>query len=241
MKNKIKYLLFIPFLFLFLAGCSSKNITTTKNEYSADGLVAVVKGNAKGYSKVSYTQNGKTKSTNVTSNKFVFSVPVSSNDQTVKITAKDGSNTSSTSVTVKKAKPMTDYTTYAQSYNYMLLQSGSENSQLPLIFSDGIHKVNYNDGLTYRFNVQNGSLMGISIKVPMKTLKSKDGAKNFAQELAISSQLVGSDGQKVLKKLSKEFKDVQDGNTTTIDAVKSKGIIYNVNYSTSGIYIYMTK
>ena len=61
--KKLKYVLLmvIPLFFLLLTGCSKLSLSTTKKEYSADGLVAIIKGKATNYQRLTYTVAGETK------------------------------------------------------------------------------------------------------------------------------------------------------------------------------------
>ncbi|GAB5058024.1 hypothetical protein COSHB9_24140 [Companilactobacillus alimentarius] len=242
--RKLKYLLLlvIPLFFLMLSGCSKLSLSTTKRAYSADGLVAVIKGRATNYQKLTYTVGGETKKVAVDGGHFAISVPVSNSSQNVRIKAVNGKNTETKLVKVKKAKVLGDYLTFAQSYNYTMLSLGQPNDQLQLISKNEISTHRKDDGTKWYYNVQNNQLMGIATKFSYKDLKSKSGQKSFATDLMIVSKLLGADGQKVLKDFAKQTKNADQNTTkTTMKQITSKGINYNINLTTNGFYLYITK
>ena len=242
--KKLKYalLMVVPLFFLLLTGCSKLSLSTTSKEYSADGLVAVIKGKANDYKKLTYTVNGKTKKVSVDGGHFAISVPVSTKNQNVRIKAVNGNNTETKLVKVKKAKALQDYLTFAQTYNYTLLSLGQPTDQLQLIQKDGIFTHKKNDGTEWYYNVQDNQLMGIATKFSYKDLKSKTGQKNFATDLIIVSKLLGADGKQVLKDFAKQTKNASKNSTkTSMSQITSKGINFNINLTTKEFYLYITK
>lgn len=242
--KKLKYLLLmvIPLFFVLLTGCSKLELTTTQKTYSADGLVATIKGKATNYKKLTYTVNGKTKNVAVDENHFAITVPVSTNDTNVRIKAVNGDKTETKLVKVKKAKALEDYLTYAQAYNYTLLSMGQPTDQLQLIVKDGMFTHKKSDGTQWYYNVQNNQLMGIATKFSYKDLKSKTGQKNFATDLMIVSKLVGADGKQVMKDFAKQTKNASKNSTkTSMDTITSKGVNFNINLTTKEFYLYITK
>ncbi|CAJ1174796.1 hypothetical protein [Companilactobacillus nantensis] len=242
--KKLKYMLlmFIPLFFLLLTGCSKMSLSTTAKEYRADGLVAVVKGQAKDYDKLTYTVAGKTEKVDVNDNHFAISVPVSTKDQNVRIKATNGDKVETKLVKVKKAKALQDYLTFAQTYNYTLLSLGQPTDQLQLISKDGMFTHKKTDGTKWYYNVQNNQLMGIATKFSYKDLKSKTGQKNFATDLMITSKLLGADGKKVLKDFGKQTKNASKNSTkTSMSQITSNGVNFNINLSTKEFYLYITK
>jgi len=132
--------------------------------------------------------------------------------------------------------------TFAQSYNYTMLSLGQPNDQLQLISKNEISTHKKDDGTKWYYNVQNNQLMGIATKFSYKDLKSKSGQKSFATDLMIVSKLLGADGQKVLKDFAKQTKNADQNTTkTTMKQITSKGINYNINLTTNGFYLYITK
>lgn len=242
--KKLRYalVLVIPLFFLLLSGCSKLGLSTTKKEYSADGLVAIVKGKASNYKKLTYTVAGETKKVAVDDGHFAISVPVSTKDQNVRIKATNGDKTETKLVKVKKAEALQDYLTFAQTYNYTLLSMGQPKDQLPLLSKNGMFTHKKDDGTKWYFNVQNNKLMGIATKFSYKDLKSKTGQKNFATDLMIVSKLLGADGQQVLKDFGKQTKNASKNSTkTSMSQITSKGINFNINLTTKEFYLYITK
>lgn len=240
-KSRYLFLLMVPMFLLLLTGCSKLSLTTTKDSYKADGLVAVVKGRVTDADKVTYTVSGKTKDVEVNDDHFAISVPVATHDKNVRIKATSGDNSTTEIVKVKKAKPLAGYTTFAQQYNYANLTLGKQNDQMKLIAnSNGIIKHTTASGTKLVMNVQDNQLMGIAMNLSYKAMKSKVGMKNFGTDLGIIAQLVGADGKAVLKDLSKQIKDA-DGGKTTIKQITSKGVNFNVNLTTKDFYLYVTK
>lgn len=242
--KKLRYVLLmaIPLFFLLLTGCSKLSLSTTQKEYRADGLVATVKGKAANYKKLTYTTAGQTKKITVNGGHFAFSVPVSTNDQNVRIKAVNGDKTTTKLVKVKKAKALQDYLTFAQSYNYTQLSLGQPTDQLQLISKNGISTHKKTDGTVWYYNVQNNQLMGIATKFSYKDLKSKTGQKNFSTDLMVVSKLLGADGKKVLKDFAKQTKNASKNSTkTSMNQITSKGINFNINLTTNEFYLYITK
>lgn len=96
---------------LALSACG-KQLTTTKTTYKATGMVAVIKGEASS-KQVKYTAPTGNGTTKVNSGSYVITVPMSTKKQTVKLSA-DGQHQT---VTVKAAKALGDYKSYAAKYN----------------------------------------------------------------------------------------------------------------------------
>ncbi|WP_119326820.1 hypothetical protein [Companilactobacillus musae] len=242
--KKLRYVLLmvIPLFFLLLTGCSKLDLSTTAKEYRADGLVATIKGKASNYKKLTYTVGGQTKKVAVDGGHFAISVPVSTNDQNVRIKAVNGNKTETKLVKVKRVQALQDYLTFAQSYNYTLLSLGQPTDQLQLISKDGISTHKKNDGSKWYYNVQDNQLMGIATKLSYKDLKSKTGQKNFATNLMIVSKLLGADGKQVLKDFAKQTKNASKNSTkTSMSQITSKGVNFNINLTTKEFYLYITK
>lgn len=232
----------IPLFFLLLTGCSKMSLSTTAKTYSADGLVATIKGRATNYSKLTYTVSGTTKKVAVDNGHFAITVPVATNDQNVRIKATNGDKTETKLVKVKHAKALQDYLAFAQAYNYTQLSLGQPTDQLKLIAKDGIFTHKKNDGTVWYYNVQDNQLMGIATKFSYKDLKSKTGQKNFATDLMITSKLLGADGKKVLKDFAKQTKNASKNSTkTSMSQITSKGVNFNINLTTNEFYLYITK
>ena len=108
----------VGLLAFVLAGCGQQ-LSTTKTSYGRDGLVAIVKGTARGVDRVSYTSDAGKGSVPVNSGTFVVNVPVS--DVAQKVNLKAGSM--QTNVTVKAGQSLGTYSTIAAKFNQMLAVS----------------------------------------------------------------------------------------------------------------------
>ena len=73
-----------------LSGCG-RQITTTKQTYHADGMVAVIKGNTNAKKQLTYqVDHQKAKQVTVNDGTFVIDVPVTNHSQQVKLIATSG-------------------------------------------------------------------------------------------------------------------------------------------------------
>lgn len=241
--KKIKYflILLIPIFFMVLSGCSELSLTTTKDQYEASGLVAVIKGKATKATKLVYTLNGQKHDIEMHNHEFALSIPVSNKNQDVKIVASDGDESDTKIVTIKKAKSLANYTEFAQMYNYSTLLAGQTTDQIPLVAQDGIFNYKKNSNTILHFNVQNSSLMGIAVQDSLKSFKTKSGIKDFGQTLYSISNLTGANGKKVMSNLQKQLKNAKDGNKTNLTPIKSNGVKFDINLSSENFYVYITK
>lgn len=266
---------------LVLAGCG-KTLTTTKTSYRQSGMVAVIKGEAKGADTVHYTATTTSGKAKVNSGAYVITVPVSTEAQTVHLTAGDLDK----QVTVKAAKALGTYKQIATTYNQAVTASAlpkamqkqlqeagktkvdpstltpaqklamaqqqqaiqqamakasaqTKDQQLPTSFS-GLKQALKTSGGTVRLNVQDGQLMGITDMVPIKALKNKQAQTAFATQFGLLATAVGADAQKVGKAFQKATSD-KDSSSTTIDTITSKGVKFDVGFSASTLFIYITK
>ncbi|WP_125767869.1 hypothetical protein [Companilactobacillus furfuricola] len=241
--KKIKYflILLIPIFFMVLSGCSKLSLTTTKDQYQASGLVAVIKGKATKATKLVYTLNGQKHNIKMHNHEFALSIPVSDRNQDVKIVASDGNESATKIVTIKKAKRLADYTQFAQMYNYFTLLAGQPTDQIPLVAQNGIFNYKKNENTILHFNVQNSALMGIAIQDSLTSFKTKDGIKSFGQTLYSISNLTEANGKKVMSNLQKQLKNAKDGNKTNLKPIKSHGVKFDINLSSEDFYVYVTK
>lgn len=112
-------------------------------------------------------------------------------------------------------------------------------SQLPTSVT-GLKQVLKSTGGTIRVNVQDGQLMGITDIVPVKALKEKKLQQAFGTQFGLLANSVGADAKKVAKQFQKATKS-SDSSSTTIDTITSNGVKFDVGYSTTSLYIYITK
>ncbi len=123
---------------------------------------------------------------------------------------------------------------------YAAATKATKDQQLDLNAKDGISQVLKNDNAIVRANVANDELVGFALIVPVKILKDSKKAKTFGTTLALLGNAVGADAETVMKKFSKAIKD-QNSSQTTMDTIKSNGVKFDVGYSTTNLYIYITK
>ena len=119
------------------------------------------------------------------------------------------------------------------------LQSTTKNEQLPVQLS-GIHNVVDNSAYTLRLNVQNGDLMGATMMIPVKSFKDKAQAQQFGTAFALFSQALGADGKQVMHEFESKTKN-QDKTQTTSKTIINNGIKYSIGFSTTELYVYITK
>ncbi|WP_127848225.1 hypothetical protein [Lacticaseibacillus hulanensis] len=116
----------------------------------------------------------------------------------------------------------------------------TKDKQLDATAKAGIHEVLNTKNAVVRANVADGKAVGFALIVPVKAMKDKTKAKDFATTLALLGNATGANAKDVMKKFQKAVKD-QNDSKTTIDTIKSNGVKFNVGVSTSHLYIYITK
>ena len=119
------------------------------------------------------------------------------------------------------------------------LQSTTKSEQLPAQLS-GIHNVVDNSAYTLRLNVQNGNLMGATMMIPVKSFKDKAQAQQFGTAFALFSQALGANGKQVMHEFESKTKN-QDKTQTTSKTIINHGIKYSIGFSTTELYVYITK
>lgn len=119
------------------------------------------------------------------------------------------------------------------------LQSTTKSEQLPVQLN-GIHNVVDNSAYTLRLNVQNGDLMGATMMIPVKSFKDKAQAQQFGTAFALFSQALGADGKQVMHEFESKTKN-QDKTRTTSKTIINNGIKYSIGFSTTELYVYITK
>ncbi|WP_262314557.1 hypothetical protein [Lacticaseibacillus parakribbianus] len=267
---------------LVLAGCG-KTLTTTKTSYKQSGMVAVIKGEAKGAKTVRYTGAVKPGTVKVNSDAFVITVPMTASEQTVTLKAGDLTH----KVTVHAAKVLGDYQKIQKAYNQAVIATAlpkdiqkqlkaatdakktdvtkltptqqaavetqrqnvaaamarakvaTKDEQLPASV-EGLKQVLKGNGGTVRMNVQDGQVLGITDIVPLKALKDKAAQTAFGTQFALLASATGAEAKTVLSKFNQATKDA-DGSATTIATITSNGVKFNVGFSTSDLYVYITK
>ncbi|MCH5461988.1 hypothetical protein HC026_08225 [Lactobacillus sp. LC28-10] len=103
----------------------------------------------------------------------------------------------------------------------------------------GVYTLKKTANATVRGNVDGGKLIGATLMVPTSSLKSKAAAKTFMTELAVLTGSTGANTQKVLKGFENKANKKNSSQTTT-STIHSKGIDFDLGYSKSTLYIYVT-
>lgn len=238
MKN-VKYMLLalLPFI---LSACSNNKLTTSKNEYQADQMVATIKGTTNSKSKVTYQINSSEPKNAINNNgTFVIQVPRSNVKQNIKIKSHNQNKTLQKDVFVNESNAILAYPEFAQKYNYIVMQQGG-NKIIPLTLNNGIKNIVKDPLQTIRVDVQNNNLMAVTLIYPFNKIKNKTDMRKISMSIAMMSSLVGADGKQVMNGLSKTMKESKDGQTT-FKTIKSNGINFQINVSTNSLYLYITK
>ena len=119
------------------------------------------------------------------------------------------------------------------------LQSTTKSEQLPAQLN-GIHNAVDNAAYTLRLNVQNGDLMGATMMIPVKSFKDKAQAQQFGTAFALFSQALGANGKQVMHEFESKTKN-QDKTQTTSKTIINHGIKYSIGFSTTELYVYITR
>jgi len=103
----------------------------------------------------------------------------------------------------------------------------------------GVYNLKTTPTATVRGNVDDKQLIGATLMVPTSSLKSKKAARTFMTELAVLTGSTGANTKAVLKGFANKANKKNSQQTTT-STIHSKGIDFNLGYSTSTLYIYVT-
>ncbi|WP_412989063.1 hypothetical protein ACLJJ6_08875 [Pediococcus siamensis] len=114
---------------------------------------------------------------------------------------------------------------------------------LPTTLTNGVQNVITTKNYTVRANYQDKNLMGLTLIVPTKAMKHKDRQKDFGTAFALLTTEVGAKPKSVMKQFTKLQKDAKNSSSTstTTHVIKSNGVKFQVGYSTTHLYIYITK
>lgn len=118
--------------------------------------------------------------------------------------------------------------------------TATKSQQLAATTDTGIHQVLKTDNAVIRANVADGKVVGFALIVPVKAMKNKAKAKEFGTTLALLGNAAGANAKTVMKKFAKAIKD-QNDSQTTMKTIKSNGLKFDVGFSTTKLYIYLTK
>ncbi|KRK97436.1 lipoprotein [Secundilactobacillus odoratitofui DSM 19909 = JCM 15043] len=103
----------------------------------------------------------------------------------------------------------------------------------------GIYNLKKTSTATVRGNIDHGNVIGLTLMVPTSALKSTKAAKSFMTELAVLTNSVGANTKTVLNGF-KNKANKKNSNQTTTSTIRSNHIDFDLGYSTSTLYIYIT-
>ncbi|MTV83125.1 hypothetical protein [Secundilactobacillus folii] len=103
----------------------------------------------------------------------------------------------------------------------------------------GIYNLKSTKSATLRGNVDKDQLVGVTLMVPVSALKSTKAAKSFMTELAVLTSSVGANTKTVLNGFKNKANKKNSSQTTT-STIHSKGIDFDLGYSKTMLYIYVT-
>lgn len=118
--------------------------------------------------------------------------------------------------------------------------AATKDKQLDATAKTGITEVLSNKNAVIRANVADNQVVGFALIVPVKAMKNKQQAKEFGTTLALLGNAAGANAKTVMKKFAKAVKD-QNDSQTTMKTIKSNGVKFDVGFSTTKLYIYLTK
>ncbi|MEE8824777.1 hypothetical protein LASUN_25740 [Lentilactobacillus sunkii] len=119
-------------------------------------------------------------------------------------------------------------------------QASVKDVLLPKNAKSGVNNLVKTKDFTIRTNVDNQKVVGIAMMVPTKGLKNKSQMKSFVMSFSILANSVGANAKQVLKDFQKITKDKNKSSTTT-PKIHSNGLTFSLGYSTTTLYIFITK
>ncbi|WP_268912447.1 hypothetical protein [Lentilactobacillus sp. SPB1-3] len=111
---------------------------------------------------------------------------------------------------------------------------------LPTKVDNGVSDLLKTKHMTVRGNIQNGKTIGLALMVPVKDLKTAKHAKSFGTSFALLTNSVGANAKKILNDFKKQANS-KNKNQTTTNVMKSNGVKFSLGYSTTTLYVYITK
>ncbi|MCT2881623.1 hypothetical protein [Lentilactobacillus buchneri] len=111
---------------------------------------------------------------------------------------------------------------------------------LPANPKDGIHNLIDTNKMTLRVNLSGDKVLGIAMMVPVNSLKHKKDLKPFIMSFSILTNSVGANAKHVLNKFQKAAK-AKKSSSTTAPKFHSSGLLFSLGYSTSTLYVFITK
>ncbi|MDE3282331.1 hypothetical protein KTT66_02190 [Lacticaseibacillus casei] len=132
----------------------------------------------------------------------------------------------------------------AQALKTLMAQAtaNTKANQLPTTAKTGIQSILKTADINYRASVAHGKAMGFAVIVPLAVLKDSKKMQAFATDFGLLSTAVGANAKTVFSHFKKLTKDAKSkNNATTISTIKSNGVHFDVGYSTTALYLYVTK
>ena len=132
----------------------------------------------------------------------------------------------------------------AQTLKTLMAQAtaNTRSKQLPTTAKTGIQSILKTAGVNYRASIVNGKAMGFAVIVPLSVLKDSKKMQQFATGFGLLSTAVGANAKTVFSHFKKLTKDAKSkNNSTTIKTIKSNNVKFDVGYSTTDVYLYVTK
>lgn len=123
---------------------------------------------------------------------------------------------------------------------YAKADAATKAKQLATDVDSGIHAVLNSSDAVIRANVAHKKVIGFALIVPVKNMKNKTKAQEFGTTLALLGSAASADAKVVMKKFAKAIKD-QNNSQTTMKTIKSNDVKFDVGFSATHLYIYVTK
>ncbi|WP_279403747.1 hypothetical protein [Secundilactobacillus kimchicus] len=117
--------------------------------------------------------------------------------------------------------------------------AATKDDQLPAQPTSGLHNLVTTNKTTIRAALDGDQVTGLALMVPTSQLKGQK-ARHFVTTFSLVAQSVGANAKNVLKQFQKQANGKNTSQTTT-PKLHSNGITFSLGYSTSTLYVYITK
>lgn len=250
-----------------LAGCQSQ-VTTTAKTYRQVGIVATIKGHTAAKTIKYRIENKAIHTATVHNHSFVVSVAPTTHQQTVTLSASNTPQHKVTVqaatplgnyhrlaqrynqiITTAQLSPKqqhqlqtaTQLKQTPQAAQSLLSQTSPKSRALQFpAYHQGVHSLIKTANYTLRGNMQENQLMGVTMIVPLHSLKNKQAARQFGTAFMALSQACGANGKQVLQSF-KRVTNHQKTQQTTLKTITNHGVHYQVAFSPNGLYVYVTR
>lgn len=111
---------------------------------------------------------------------------------------------------------------------------------LPANPKNGVSNLITTKNMTLRTNLVGDKVLGMAMMVPVSSLKHKKDLKPFIMSFSILTDSVGGNAKHVLKEFQKQAK-AKKSTSTTAPKFHSNGLMFSIGYSTSTLYVFITK